>query len=49
MDAMCLNCHKTHEFGWFWPGKIKGYGNYDLKCSICGEWINKKKDNNENS
>jgi len=41
VKAMCVECHKlklkelkTNTFGWYWS-KSKGYGDYDLKCSVC--------------
>jgi len=35
MQAMCAECHKTHNLGWFWKGSELGYGDFDLMCSIC--------------
>lgn len=42
MQAMCLECHKTHPFGWFWQGR-QGYGDYDLKCVFCNGVLTEKK------
>jgi len=42
MMAMCAKCHKSHGFGWFWEGSALGYGDYDLKCSICETTIHQR-------
>lgn len=42
MQALCTECHKTHDFGWFWQGSELGYGDYDLACSICNKVLNDK-------
>ena len=42
--AMCVACAKqrTDKSGLMhWHGK-KGYGNYDLNCSVCGDVIYKR-------
>jgi len=47
MQAMCVGCfdsgsfeeYSTHERPWHWNGSKLGYGNYDLKCSLCGHVI----------
>lgn len=38
MEAMCVECYKKHnfDFGWYWPGSERGYGDYDLVCAIEG-------------
>ncbi len=35
--AMCLECaSKSSRSGlWFWEGNVRGYGDYDLNCSVC--------------
>ena len=35
--GMCIECHDNLDkpFGWFYPGRQKGYGDYDSKCSVC--------------
>jgi len=35
ISAMCEQCHKTKQAGWFWKGKEQGYGDYDVSCSLC--------------
>lgn len=42
MKAMCVECKESHDFGWFWPGREKGYGDYDLNCSICGKTLHRR-------
>jgi hypothetical protein len=42
MSAVCLTCHKKEGQGWFWEGKKKGYGDYDLKCSSCGNILHQR-------
>jgi hypothetical protein len=39
IQAMCLDCHRTNQLGWFWNGERQGYGDYDLFCSICNKPI----------
>lgn len=39
MRAICVQCHNERGIGNYWPGKQAGYGNYDLKCFLCGEQI----------
>ncbi|RDJ35541.1 MAG: hypothetical protein DWQ19_12045 [Crenarchaeota archaeon] len=44
--AACLTCGKEHDLkGWYWAGDVRGYGDYDLECSICQEIIHKKEEN----
>lgn len=40
---MCLECHKTHNMGWYWPGHDPqyGYGNDDIECWFCKKLIYK--------
>lgn len=47
MKSMCTECHKTHNFGWFWLGSIRGYGNYDLDCAICGTILHRQEQEQE--
>lgn len=50
MSAMCVECHETHDLGWFWPGKNKGYGDYDLTCCLCNKVIRQRpRKNGENA
>lgn len=42
--AMCIECHKKKNVGMFWPGKVQGYGDYDLNCAICETSIYKRED-----
>lgn len=39
MTALCVMCAKKQDKGWFWEGKVLGYGDYDLFCSSCGNAI----------
>ena len=39
MSAICVNCAKKLNVGWFWEGEQKGYGDYDLKCEECEDLI----------
>jgi len=40
--TVCTDCLKTNdENAYFWQGSVKGYGNYDLECSLCQKSINK--------
>lgn len=51
MLACCTECYKNNKLidekgnkaGWFWQGSIRGYGDYDLNCSICNKIINLRK------
>lgn len=45
IQAMCVDCHRTNTFGWFWLGSHQGYGDYDLRCSICGKSIHERETN----
>jgi hypothetical protein len=48
--AACVECKLQNKIPgdpMFWPGKVKGYGDYDLYCSLCNRPINvRKKDDN---
>ena len=39
--TVCTDCLKNTENAYFWHGSVKGYGNYDLNCSLCQNQINK--------
>ena len=41
IKALCIECHKNKKEGWFWPG---GFGDEEIKCSVCNKIINAKKD-----
>ena len=45
MLAMCVDCNKDKNTGWFWHGKASGYGDYDLYCSICKRTIYERENN----
>jgi hypothetical protein len=50
MKALCLECHGrefSKDFGWFWEGSRRGYGAYDLDCSLCGRPLNRKEENED--
>jgi hypothetical protein len=50
VKAMCVPCHRERkENFWFYPGKEKGYGDYDLQCAVCGRDIYKRADSDSNS
>ena len=43
--AICEACNsKRTVSAWFWNGKEKGYGNYNLKCNECNEILYEHKD-----
>lgn len=46
IKVMCVECYNLNKSNtletWFWPGEEKGYGDYDLNCSICNQEIYKK-------
>ena len=44
IEAKCVSCQKEEDAGWFWNGKIKGYGKFEIKCSVCGKIINEEKE-----
>lgn len=46
MQAMCLNCAKEHNFGWYWNGAERGYGDYDLKCCFCDCTLHQREEKN---
>ena len=37
---MCLKCYEDHKQGWLWT---EGFGEKQIKCSICDEIINDDK------
>ena len=41
VKAMCVECgSKRPKPGlWYWEGTVRGYGDYDLNCSICKDHI----------
>lgn len=41
ISALCTECHKKNPIGWFWPGSLRGYSEYDIKCSECNKDIYK--------
>ena len=41
MSVLCTNCYEKNPLGWYWPGKLKGYGHFDVKCTICNAFVNK--------
>jgi hypothetical protein len=43
MRAMCPICAKKSGKGWFWEGRVLGYGDYDLFCASCGNAIHLRK------
>lgn len=46
MQAMCMKCSEKQQFGWFWQGSTIGYGDYDLSCSLCGDIIHQREEEN---
>lgn len=46
MSVLCINCYEKNPAGWHWPGKVRGYGPFDVNCTICNAFVNKieKKD-----
>lgn len=46
ISALCIQCHdaKLPDTGWFYNGMKEGYGPFDFKCSICGNFIHKAND-----
>jgi hypothetical protein len=50
MKAACVECKKKHSLkGFFWPGHLYGYGDYDLNCSICNKELHKRDNEAETS
>lgn len=51
--AMCVECWQRigQPKLWYWDGKEKGYGDYDLKCSMegCDNIIHQRKDQYANN
>jgi len=48
--AACTDCkfqNKIPNDPMYWPGEEKGYGDYDLYCSICNKPINVREDNDD--
>lgn len=41
ISALCTECHKNKEIGWFWEGSKRGYYKYNIKCSDCGKYVYK--------
>lgn len=39
MRALCVSCNEERGIGFYWSGREFGYGDYDLKCFICGRQI----------
>lgn len=48
MQAMCLECAKKHDFGWYWNGASVGYGDYDLNCCFCDCTLHQREKENAN-
>ena len=44
MQALCRDCAEEKKCGWFWQGSTTGYGDYDLKCSVCEHVIHQRKE-----
>ena len=44
IQALCIECATEKKCGWFWKGSITGYGNYDLKCSVCEHIIHQREE-----
>ena len=42
VKAMCSNCYEDHKQGWMWN---YGFGEKQIKCSICDKIINKISNN----
>jgi hypothetical protein len=47
MNALCEMCAKKERKGWFWEGKVLGYGDYDLFCKSCKNAIYLRDNNAE--
>lgn len=47
MAALCTFCAAKFNKGWYWPGKQKGYGEYDLFCRNCNNLIYLKQNENK--
>ena len=45
IEALCMECHKTHNFGWFCSGKSES----DVVCAICKSIIYKKENDEAHS
>jgi hypothetical protein len=40
IKAMCVKCYEDHKQGWLWAD---GFGDNEIKCSICNTIINNGK------
>lgn len=49
IKAICVDCYhlRKEKNGSFWKGSVKGYGEYQLDCSICAKNLNKIKEVND--
>lgn len=49
MSILCLECHdqKMPDTGWFYRGTEEGYGPFDYQCCICGKYVHKAEDDQD--
>lgn len=42
ISVCCTECQKNRNKNneWFWAGKIRGYGKFEVICKICNKKIN---------
>ena len=50
VKAMCIECASKSPKSnlWFWEGSIRGYGDYDLNCSVCKDYTIYSRNKNDN-
>lgn len=41
MVAVCGACEAKSGGGWYWS-HARGYGDFDIKCSLCGEVLHQR-------
>lgn len=44
MQAMCGDCYQEKKIGWHWKGSELGYGDYDMKCALCGKILHQREE-----
>lgn len=44
-DSDLLVLHPSLDGAWYWDGKERGYGDYDLNCHFCHKTIYQRENN----
>lgn len=49
ISVMCVKCHDEEmpETGWFYRGSAEGYGPFDYQCELCGQFVHKVSDDED--